>query len=175
VAARGSSPRRRAALLLSPILLLPLPAFAYWAASAIVEEQRARHPREPRQPNVDQRYTICVLDHAGGQDAAELHATAPAGGVCAGRPCWASMSPGYTYRDKDLTPEGLQTLMLRTGDAGKATFTAKGKSTNLPMPALPLTTPVKVRLLRKDAPVCWDATYSSPLTNDGTQFKANSD
>jgi hypothetical protein len=56
--------------------------------------------------------------------------------------------------------------------AAKATFTAKEHER--PDAGAPLTTSVKVRLLRKDASVCWDATYSSPLTNDGTQL-ANSE
>ena len=45
----------------------------------------------------------------------------------------------------------------------------------LHIPALPLTTPVRVQLVRTGSPVCWEATYSAPTKNDSTEFKGKSD
>lgn len=51
----------------------------------------------------------------------------------------------------------------------------RGAGAWLGVPALGLTPPVIVRLLRDDAPVCWEATYSAATVNDATGFKAQSD
>ena len=126
-------------------------------------------------PTASTDYTLCVLDDEGGQTTVQLDASAPASGLCAGRPCWSAKPTSFKYKDKDLTPDGLSDLQLKTGDTGKAKFKAKGKGANLGMPALPLTAPVTVRLLRNDAPICWESTYSTPTKNDGLQFTAKSD
>ena len=43
--------------------------------------------------------------HQGGREVIEV--TNPAGGTCAGKPCWkATGVKGYKYSDKALTPDG---------------------------------------------------------------------
>jgi len=126
-------------------------------------------------PTTTSAYTLCVIDQEGGQPTVQLDATAPAGDLCAGVACWKAKPTGFQYKDKDLTPDGLAKIGLKAGDPGKAKLKASGKGANLALPTLPLTAPVTVRLLRKDAPVCWEATYSSPTKNDAASFKAKSD
>jgi hypothetical protein len=121
-------------------------------------------------------YTLCVIDRQGGSPTLRLSATAPAGGLCAGKSCWAAKSTAYKYKDKDATPDGLTSMGLGAGAVpGKGKLKVKGKSANLGVPALGLTTPVTVRLVRDDASTCWEATYSTPIASDASQFKAKSD
>ena len=69
--------------------------------------------------------------------------------------------------------------MLKPGaTAGKARIKLKGKGANLRMPALPLTTPVRLQLLRHTFNItqsCWDASFSTSARNDGERFSARSD
>jgi len=123
-----------------------------------------------RSPAATDRYDVCLYATGG----LKLAARVPAGGVCAkGKPCWKEVSPGFTYRDNDLTPDGVQQLVLRQGlEAGKAKITLKGKGELLPMPALgTLTSPVTVQLVNRRTGTCWEAVYSAPfLEQDDTQF-----
>jgi len=120
-------------------------------------------------------YALCLYD---GNDNLMATAQAPAGGTCnAGspRPCWRENPKGYRYTDKDLTPNGLQQILLKAGPAGSALVKVKGKGALLPDPTLPVSTlPVKVQLVN-GAGRCWQATFSTTLRNDGQQFKARGD
>ncbi len=98
----------------------------------------------------------------------------PAGGTCAGKPCWKATATGFKYTNKDLTPNGVKTMQLKAGTDGKATVKVKGQGGNLGMPALPLVPTVTVQLKSSDG-ACWGATFSTATTNDATQFKAKSD
>jgi hypothetical protein len=118
-------------------------------------------------------YSICLYD-AGGR---RLAARAPGAGACPGtKPCWQGTSTGFLYRDKALDPDGLQKITLKAGAAaGKGKITVKGKGTNLPLPTLPLVTPVEVQLVHVSSPTCWTATFSTSSRNDTGLFKAKSD
>jgi hypothetical protein len=84
-------------------------------------------------------YTICLYD--------ESHALAGAlkvdraGAACSGAtPCWKAVSgPGFKYNDKLLVADGVQQIVLKSGAAGRAKVTVKGKNdignhrTNLPV------------------------------------------
>jgi hypothetical protein len=122
-------------------------------------------------PRASTSYAICIYD--GGSNLVSS-ACAPAGGVCARRPCWKSRGlSGFAYRDKNRTPNGLDRIALRVG-AGNAKIVVKGRGANLAMPPLPLAAPVKVQLRNTDG-VCWEASYSSEQTNTPDRFKARSD
>ncbi len=118
--------------------------------------------------------TWCIGDDAGNILSS---AVAPAGGICFDAPCWREMNAGFSYKDRDLSPQGIQGITLRAAPsgAGRLSVKGKGKGLNLSMPALPMTPPVTVRLARSDSPICWEATFSSPRRNDGQQFTAKSD
>lgn len=111
---------------------------------------------------------VCAYDQSG----LVFEATAPAGGTCAGKPCWAVKDGKVGYKDKDATPDGLTKAQAKSGDAGKGKIQAQGKGADLAVPALPLAPPVRVLLRRGDGPLCWEATYDVPSKNDAGQFKA---
>jgi len=121
-------------------------------------------------------YVVCLYDQGG----LKLDAKAPGGGTCGTKPCWKrTASLKLVYTDKLLDPDGLLKVVLKPGPAaGKAKITVKGKGANLGMPALPLTTPVRMQILRHvgQFPIgCWDASFSASTRNDAEQFSARSD
>ncbi len=126
-------------------------------------------------PTTDTDYRLCLYD---GEDTLLTHASMPAGGSCnvkSPKPCWRESASGFRYVDRDLTPSGVQQLVLRTGVDGKAKIMLKGRGPTLRTPALPIThLPVRVQLTNT-AGSCWGATYSTTLTNLGGTFKAKSD
>lgn len=126
-------------------------------------------------PDVDTDYRLCMYD---GQNALLGHASAPAGGLCnakAPKPCWRESASGFRYVDKDLTPDGVQQLVLRAGGDGKAKILFKARGPTLQTPTLPIAhLPVRVQLTNTDG-ACWDAAYSTTQKNDAGTFKAKSD
>ncbi len=123
-------------------------------------------------PSTSSGYVFCVIDHPGGQPTLRLSSRAPAGGTCGPKACWKGSPFGWTYKDGGLDPDGLSVVQLKAGGAGQAKIVVKGKGANLGVPMLGLTGPAIVRVLRTDAPVCWEATYTAAIRNDATQFKA---
>jgi len=124
-------------------------------------------------PTTITAYQLCIYDGA----SSLVSSTAiPAGGTCAGKPCWSEKSSGFKYADKDATPNGITKITLKQGLApGVAKIGLKGKGTNLNLPGLPLAQPVTVQLRNGDG-VCWEAVYGAPAgKNDGAQFKDKSD
>lgn len=124
-------------------------------------------------PLVDENYLLCLYD-GGGLRASSL---APAGGLCSGKPCWKEKTKGFQYKDKDLTPDGVNLLKLGAGvEVGKAKIFVKGKGANLQLPDLStLTTPVIVQLVN-NAGICWETVFSAPFQRqDAESFKDKSD
>jgi len=122
-------------------------------------------------PTTSTGYQLCMYDQTG----LVLTNTAPAGGTCAGKPCWALGKTGAKYMNKALAPDGLQKISLKAGGSGQAKIKVKSKGANLLVPAMPLGMPVQVQLRRMDAVACWDAVFSNALVNTGTAFKGKSD
>jgi hypothetical protein len=120
-------------------------------------------------------YALCLYDGAGLASTA----LAPAGGDCAGAPCWSDQPKGFRYVDDDLTPDGVAQIQLKEGlEAGEGQIVVKGKGTLLAMPELAaLSSPVTARLTNLSTGECWQATYSFPpvLLNDATRFKDRAD
>src|SRR5439155_25628742 len=113
----------------------------------------------------------------GEQPAARLRATAPAGGVCAGAPCWKATRAGFDYADQALTPDGLLSVRLK-GAAAPATSTivVAGNGPRLHMPPFPVRTPLRVQLRKSDGNACWEASYSKVhLSRSGARLTAKSD
>jgi murein DD-endopeptidase MepM/ murein hydrolase activator NlpD len=124
-------------------------------------------------------YRLCIYDSV----STVLHDSAiPAGGLCnaaSPKACWQDKPTGYKYNDKDLTPDGIQKLILKEGlEAGKAKIILKGKGLNLDDPAIPVSQPVTVQLLN-NAGSCWQATYNPPpiknVIGPPGQFKDKAD
>lgn len=123
---------------------------------------------DPRSSN---DWSLCVY----GPGGLVFEAEAPAGGVCGTVPCWKPVqNVGFTYKSKDGAPDGLTTLVIKSGAAGKPTATLKGKGTNLALPALPLELPLVAQLQSSTGP-CLEATFWTATKNDGTTLKSKSE
>jgi len=87
-------------------------------------------------------YQLCI--YANGAFVSK--AFIPAGGTCAGKPCWKENAKGFQYKDKDATPAGVTQLKLKEGLVdGKAQIQVKEKGANIDFPPLPLAPPVRVQ------------------------------
>ncbi len=102
-----------------------------------------------------------------------LLAALPAGGDCAGKPCWKVKRTTFKYKDKVLTPDGLSAVTLRVGRTG-AVLSVTGKGVNLDVPALPLGVPIRAQLRRTDASTCWETVFVSAKKNTASLLKARS-
>jgi hypothetical protein len=125
-------------------------------------------------------YTLCV--YAGPEAAPVMEVTAPAGGTCVGRPCWKGKGSArrvkrFKYSDASHSSDGLARVVLRgRPSVARAHLVVVGRGENLPVPELPLTPPLRVQLIKSDAPDCWEATYSAPaLKNTQKRFRDRND
>ncbi len=128
-------------------------------------------------PTTTTSYALCVYQGSSATGALLFETDAPAGGICHTKACWkAIFGKGYKYTDRDATPNGDISTMLRAGDVGKARALVKGKGEHMTLPPLPLPLPVRTQL-RASNGKCWEADYSSAgvRVNDTTQFKGRSD
>lgn len=128
-------------------------------------------------PLASTAYTLCIYDETGGTPSLALTAFVPAGGVCDGKPCWSVIGKGFKYKDPGAANAGINALLLKFGEAGKAKIVAKGKDDNLDTPSLPLAQDQRVIVqLKNQVGVCWEASYGAPATkHDDTQFKDKGD
>lgn len=121
-------------------------------------------------PTSTDPYLLCAYDASGSaQPIAAL--AAPAAGSCAGAPCWERTRPGFAYRDRLATPDGLTVVRLRAGADGDAKVVVEGRGGSLALPALPLVPPVLVQLIDAKTGACWEATHTTPTVNDGDRFQ----
>ena len=129
-------------------------------------------------PDTTDSYYLCLYD-TGVPTSQQLVSTTTieAGGTCAGKPCWKAASSGFSFKDKELTPDGAAQLKLKAGMNGKAAIQFKGKGTNLQLPALgSVAGPIVVQLVRQNSGVCWEATYSPPFVKrDAANFLDKAD
>jgi hypothetical protein len=107
-------------------------------------------------------YRVCVYDAAG----LVRTATAPAGGLCKGKPCWkrtgsATNPSGFTYRDPEVTPDGTSSVTLRSGAATKARVQWRAKGVPMDDGALGLVPPVVVEVSNGDTAVCFGQTFAA--------------
>jgi hypothetical protein len=120
-------------------------------------------------------YRLCIYD----ADGLVRLATAPAGGLCDGDPCWTASGPissptGFRYRDKDLTPEGVSSITIKSGTFPKPKIIWKGKGELLDDAPLALTPPVIAQVINTTDATCFTQTFGAPnvVTNTPAQFKA---
>jgi hypothetical protein len=117
-------------------------------------------------------FRLCIYDSAG--LVSQLNVTA--GGTCGSNPCWKALgTKGFKFKDAALASDGLLTIIMKGGAAGKSKAIVKAKDGNLPIPGLALdaSTAVTVQLLRNDAASpCWEGVYPGPATvNSTTKYK----
>jgi hypothetical protein len=118
-------------------------------------------------------YALCL--YAGPTEQLIYTATAPAGGTCAGKPCWKPTgTSGFKYKDKEATPLGLTQVKLKRGDAGTAQVQVKGKGDRLVLPALGpgLALPIVAQLQGGNGE-CWTARHelAGVVRNTEEHFK----
>jgi len=123
-------------------------------------------------PATTTSYLLCIYDALGRESSAQ----APAGGLCRGRPCWRQLGwVGFRYGDRDALPDGLVKISLAAGGPGRARIQVAAGTPNLHLPTLPFATPVLVQMQQTDGSGCWEATYTTGVTNTTGEFKAKSD
>jgi cysteine-rich repeat protein len=117
-------------------------------------------------------YGLCVYQGAG--QALWLRSVAPRGGACSFKPCWKKLQPnGAKYVDRELTPDGVSSLVLRSNVPGRIQLKLKAKGTSLALPSLAsLTLPIRVQLQRSGG-ACWDVTYATASTATPSTFAAS--
>ena len=113
-------------------------------------------------------YALCVYGTTASVPylATQLHV--PAGGNCAGIPCWVSTDAnGVRYRDPAAAADGVVALRARTGAAGRAKVRLQARGTALPIPVpanaaslIAADPQVTAQLVNADGS-CWEATYSA--------------
>ena len=125
-------------------------------------------------PGTDNHFAVCIYDGSG---TLVLDALAPAVGDCRSdsasteKPCWTASTNSASYKDPFRTPDGLGSILLKPGGAGKTTIKAKGLGTDLPTMPLPLGLPVRVQL-QSGSELCWETLFPAATKNDGSSFKA---
>lgn len=123
-------------------------------------------------PVATDSYVLCLYEGT----SPVMQARIPAGGLCLGKPCWADKPTAFAYKDKGITPDGIEKLDLKAGVTGKAKIGLQGKGVSLPVPnPAALASPVRAQLIRPNGP-CWEAVFSPPFgKQDAVQFKDKSD
>lgn len=112
-------------------------------------------------------YAFCLYDASG----LRLSLSVPPGSLCSdGAGCWRVTRRGFRYLDRQGLAQGMRTVVLQSGD-GTADIGATARGPNLPMLALPLTTPVTVQLVTGEGR-CWAARFLNPRVNTERRFRA---
>jgi cysteine-rich repeat protein len=112
-------------------------------------------------------YELCVYDDAGGASV-----LADIGAGCDQAFCWTETPRAFKLKSGTAT-QGKVTAVLTAGTPGKMLIKTRGSAEGVP--ALPLTTPVEVRFIRKDGG-CWGASYGTAVKKNSAQvFSAKSD
>jgi len=121
-------------------------------------------------------FTVCVYDESGPTPVSTLATVVPPGGVCRNNPCWRQGKRGLRYLDRDRAVAGIERIVVKTGDEGKAKILVKGRGENLIAPDLPISLPIRVQL-HVGTDQCWEATYSADQfqVNTDTEFKGKAD
>jgi hypothetical protein len=110
-------------------------------------------------------YTLCIYDQSAGLPTLKLQAQLPPAGTCAAAPCWSATSSGFKYSDPNIETDGIKSISLRSGAAGKAKIVVKGGKAFLDTPDLPLAqSPQVIVQLKNDVAGgrCWESRFSPP-------------
>jgi hypothetical protein len=122
-------------------------------------------------PCDDGNQCTTVFDESVAPPSLFLRSRAPAGGACAGEVCWKrSGDSGFSYRDRDATPEGLTALAVRAGGVGqtRAQVMSKGPRLHFRLATRRVPVPLRVQLQATDG-ICFEARYDAAgvIMNDG--------
>jgi hypothetical protein len=101
-------------------------------------------------------YDLCVYSEDG--DTILFRATAPPGGTCPTQPCW-KLGTEYRYKDTEMTPDGIRSIILRPGPAGRSRVVVRGQGVNLSLFDLSLAPPPFIVQLQATNGECWEAVF----------------
>ncbi len=115
-------------------------------------------------PTAGSGVTFCVFDESGTTPTLAFRATVPAGGTCGSRPCWKATGGGYRFTNDAATGDGIRSLTMHAGAAGKARMTLAGKGAGLSgraagLPAPPLGLPLRAQL-QVDGGACFETRHA---------------
>ena len=114
--------------------------------------------------------SLCIYDQGG----LVLSSTIPAAQVCnGGEPCWDVSTHAARFSDDSASFDGLSSLLLKEGRAGKIVL--KGEGDGLGLDGLFLSLPATIRLIRSDGTPCWAADFPDAQINSESLFKARSE
>jgi cysteine-rich repeat protein len=107
-------------------------------------------------PTTATSYALCVWDDTTASQP-RLVIAMPAGGSCGEKPCWKQRATGFSYLDRDGTPDGAlkATLAASANGAAKIVFRARGE--HLTLPAVPPSPTATVELRSTTSDVCWES------------------
>jgi len=118
-------------------------------------------------PHADTSYTLCL--YAG--TAVAMEAVIPPSATA-----WSASPAGFIYTERGGTAGGIQHILLKPGDAGKAKISLKAGGANLPVSMPRLATPIIAQLVNGDTQLCWGTTFTDAdvLVNSPGRLKARS-
>lgn len=120
-------------------------------------------------------FALCLYDTTGGTPSlAHPPIVVPGGGACRGKPCWKALgTSGVKRSDRDRAPDGVESVVLRAGPAGKSSIVLVARGASLAPPPLPFAQEPAVTVqLRGSNGACFGATYAAPArANDAAQFR----
>ena len=84
------------------------------------------------------------------------------------------MEKNLLYKDKQLSTDGVQLLLVKAGVEGKGKIKVRAKGPQLPIPSLPFAaTPSLEVQLRNSAGGCWSSTFdTAEARNEEERFQA---
>ncbi len=120
------------------------------------------------------RFSLCVFDEQAAAVSLVARVDVPAGGSCAGKPCWTASTSGLRFRDAVGSNDGTQRIVLKAGATGRASAQLLAKGSRLGVPLLPLAQdPVVTAQLRSSSGLCLGARFESPSQrNDAAVFQS---
>ncbi|HSP99065.1 MAG TPA: PQQ-dependent sugar dehydrogenase [Candidatus Dormibacteraeota bacterium] len=122
---------------------------------------------DPGDPTAGTSYRLCLY---AGTASVALSVGVPGGGSA-----WKATGSGFKYKDAAASGDGAFKMLLKGSSGGKSTLLLKAKGGNLDLSALPLgltAEPLVTQLIRNDDPTCWEATFPTLKTDDGSVLKA---
>ena len=122
-------------------------------------------------PTIGTDYSFCLYDQIGGSDVIALWHRVPAGDN------WIEQRRGFKYTDPSLSKDGIRSIRLKAGAAGRAKVRIYGAGQGLGVAraGLPLDQSSQVTAQLSNGSTCWEAVFTTSRRNSSKRFKAVSD
>lgn len=138
-----------------------------------IREGAAVAPEELEDPTTRAEFAVCLYDSSPVSSFRFLRMTGevPAGGTCAGRPCWRlTERGGVRYVDPRATAAGVARILMRPHRGESSQLRVLGFGSQLELPPLDaLNTPVTMTLTNRLNSQCWQSTFDEgELRRGGT-------